>query len=138
MVEFTTEPKCVNGVFATPKSDGMQRLVVDGRPANARFAPSPSMELPTPDLLAKLEVPEEETLYVAKSDLDNFYHRLRLPKWLRPYFALPPVRAGDIGLDGFAPDALVYPCCTTLPMGWSHSAYLAQAAHEYNPLIISR
>ena len=131
MVEFTTEPKCVNGVFATPKSDGMQRLVVDGRPANARFVPSPSMELPTPDLLAKLEVPEEETLYVAKSDLDNFYHRLRLPKWLRPYFALPPVRAGDIGLDGFAPDTLVYPCCTTLPMGWSHSAYLAQAAHEY-------
>ncbi len=27
------------------------------------------------------------------------------------------------------PDDLVWPCCTTLPMGWSHSAFLAQEAH---------
>ncbi len=33
---------------------------------------------------------------MAKVDLDNFYHRLRLPVWMRPFFALPAVRAGDV------------------------------------------
>jgi hypothetical protein len=69
---------------------------------------------------------------VAKVDLDNFYHRLTLPMWMRPYFALPPVRAGLVGLAALhGADTLVYPCCTTLPMGWSHSVYLAQTAHEH-------
>ena len=31
----------------------------------------------------------------------------------------------------FGPDTNVFPCCTTLPMGWSHSAFLAQRAHEH-------
>lgn len=56
-----------------------------------------------------------------------------LLKWLRPYFALPPVRADDVGLESvYGKDTLIYPCCRTLPMGWSHSVYLAQTAHEHH------
>lgn len=137
MVVFTTKPKVVNGIFGTPKSGGAIRLVVDGRRANAAFAPSPKVELPTPDLLARLQADSDKVLYAAKADLDNYYHRIRVPAWMHPYFALPSVRAGDVGIqtdrDGnpLAADAEVWPCCTTLPMGWSHSAYLAQEAHQH-------
>ena len=132
MVTFTTTPKVVNGVFATPKSNGTQRFVVDGRPMNAIFADSPKVELPTPDLLARLHVDKGQEIFVAKVDLDNFYHRIKAPAWMHPYFALPPVRAGDVDQGHvFGNDTLIYPCCTTLPMGWSHSAYLGQALHEH-------
>ena len=132
MVAFTQDPKVVNGLFGTPKSDGKLRLVFDGRRVNSVFADSPEVKLPTPDLLSKLEAEPGKTLFVAKSDLDNFYHRIRMPAWMHPYFALPPVRAADLGLSAqFGPDAVIYPCCTTLPMGWSHSVYVAQAGHEH-------
>ena len=85
MISYTTQPKCVNGVFATAKSDGMQRLIDDCRPANAAFSPSPEVDLPTPDLLAHLSV-DARDIYVAKVDLDNYYHRIKLPEWLHPYF----------------------------------------------------
>ena len=131
MVSFTTKPKIVNGLFGTPKADGLLRFLFDGRPANAAFVPSPRVSLPSPELLGRLEVPKGEKLLVGKSDLDNFYHRLRLPRWMWEYFALPPVRAADLGLEAQFGDVLIFPCCTTLPMGWSHSAFLAQAAHEF-------
>jgi hypothetical protein len=63
--------------------------------------------------------------------LDNFYHRIRLPEAWWPYFALPSIRAADLGISGYAADAVIYPCCKTLPMGFSHSVFLAQAVHEH-------
>jgi hypothetical protein len=132
MLAFTTDPKVVNGFFGVPKDGDKIRLIIDARPANCHFTVPPKVELPTPDLLANLVAPAGKPFYVAKVDLDNFYHRLRLPVWMRPYFALPPVRAGDIGLSELhGADTLIYPCCTTLPMGWSHSVYVAQLAHEH-------
>lgn len=89
MVSFTVRPKVVGGCFGSPKSDGSIRFLFDGRRTNAIWVPSPDVELPSPDLLAKLEAPPGEKIFVCKSDLDNFYHRLRLPEWMRPYFALP-------------------------------------------------
>jgi hypothetical protein len=129
MVTFTTKPKVVNGVFGVPKDQGSIRFIVDARAANEAMVDPPPVCLPTPDLFAKLQA--SGPFVVAKSDLDNFYHRLRLPEWLQPYFAMPSVRAGDLDLADYAPDELVYPCCVTLPMGWSHSVYIAQTVHEH-------
>ena len=92
MVTFTRAPKIVNGVFAVPKDANTDRLIIDARPANAQFVEPEAVRLPTADLLAKLETDKTKPLYAAKVDLDNFYHRLRLPEWMVPYFALPPVR----------------------------------------------
>ena len=132
MVRFVVHPKVVNGCFGAPKSDGKIRFVVDGRPAKAVFVPCPHMEMTSPDHLARLEVPAGQVLHVAKADLDNMFHRMRVPEWMIPYFGLPPVRAADVGVGSeFGDDTMVHPCCTTLPMGWSHSAYLAQVAHEH-------
>lgn len=128
MVSFTDSPVVVNAVFAVRKDGDRQRLIIDARGANLCFADSPLVELPNPEVTAALQVPQGAKLYTAKVDLDNFYHRLLLPEWMQPFFALPAVPSGLLGVPG--PDRMVYPCCRTLPMGWSHSVYLAQAAHE--------
>ena len=127
MLAFTTEPACVNGVFAVPKGD-QQRLIINAVPANALFVEPPAVSLPTPDVVASLVLLDAASFYVGKIDLANFYHQLRLPVWMQRYFALPPVDAASLGL----PDTgQVFPCCTTLPMGFSHSVFLAQALHVH-------
>ena len=57
MLDFTTSPRAVNGLFAVPKGDDQQRLIVDARPANEAFVDSPHVSLPTPDLVGQLAVP---------------------------------------------------------------------------------
>jgi hypothetical protein len=132
MLDFCLQPKVVNGIFGVPKDENAIRLIIDCRPANGAFVDPPHVELPTPDKFCELRMPSDKKLYVAKVDCDNFYHRLRLPPWLREYFGLPAVRAADVGLgDKYGPDTLIHPCCATLPMGWSHSVFLAQSAHEH-------
>jgi hypothetical protein len=134
MLSFTTNPVVVNGLFTVPKDGDKQRLIIDARPANEVLGEPPKVVLPSPDLIADLVVDRDRPLFVAKVDLDNFYHRLRLPDWLHPYFALPAVQAKLLGHDfvsRFGAETYVYPCCTRLPMGWSHSVFLAQAAHQF-------
>jgi len=130
MISFTTSPCVVNGVFGVRKDADSMRLIVDARAANACFIDSPEVQLPTPDVISSLKVPTGQQLYVGKLDVDNYYHRLRLPQWMVPYFALPPVSAFAMGFV-LSPhqDYLIYPCCTTLPMGFSHAVYLAQTSH---------
>jgi hypothetical protein len=48
-----------------------------------------------------------------------------------PYFALPAVSARDVGLEAEFGNVDIHPCCLTLPMGSSHSTFLAQAAHTH-------
>jgi hypothetical protein len=134
MVAFTVNPICVNGIFGVPKDGGAAtRLIIDARPANALFKLPPHVELPAPDDIARIQLPSTHTVQVAKSDLDNYYHKLQCPEWLQPYFALPAIRAADVSTfvgELFGPDTKINPMCTTLPMGWSHSVYVAQTAHE--------
>jgi len=132
MLSFTTTPLVVNGLFGVPKDDGKIRLIVDARAANIVFDDPVSVELPTPDLVARLHCPTGGPVYVAKSDLSDFYFRFRIPQWMHPYFALPPVAAEEFGQEGvYGAGTLIYPCFAVLSMGWSHSVYLAQTAHEY-------
>lgn len=128
MVRLESSVHVVNGLFAVPKDKDSLRLIIDARPTNAIFDEPPAVQLPTPDLLAQLQVSSFETVFAAKVDLDNFYHRLRLPEWMVKYFGLPPLQPSELGLPGDQP---LYPCCTTLPMGWSHSVFVAQAIHEH-------
>ena len=125
MISFTQSPMVVNGLFGVDKDGGASiRLIVDARPVNSMFIPSPAVNLPTPDLVASFNVPRGTTLHAAKVDLDNFYHRIRLPPQWWPYFALPAIDSSSLGLQSFPAGTLVYPCCTTLPMGFSHSVYI--------------
>ena len=144
-------PPVVNGVFTVRKDDAADRLIVDARPANACFVTPLSVSLPTPDVIGELEVGGRGGLFVAKTDLSDYYHQLALPAWLTRYFCLPPVRRCALALAVGADDegdatavsrsadandqTLVYPKCLVLPMGWSHSVIAAQMVHE---TIVSR
>ena len=129
MISFTESPHAVNGVFGTVKPDGSIRLIVDARPANTFFVPPPRVCLPTPECLSQLLLAPDQDLFVAKTDLDNFYHRIKLPLWLHTYFALPGIRVRELdesvrrdgGLGTHSMDAIVFPCLMSLPMGWSFS-----------------
>jgi hypothetical protein len=136
MLAFTVRPKAVNGIFGVPKDGGSSiRLIIDARPANALFKTPPKVQLPTPDVIAQMRVSPQQPFFTAKVDIDNFYHRLKCPAWLQPYFALPPVCVSELGMPDvtrqFGASAMIHPMCTTLPMGWSHSVYVAQSAHEW-------
>ena len=99
MVDFTTSPRTVNGLFGVPKDGGQIRLIIDARPANVRFPVPETVKLPTPDVMANVRARNGRRFYVAKSDVSDFYHRLRLPLWMAPFFALPSLRAADVGSD---------------------------------------
>ena len=114
-------PRVLNGVLAVPKSErDQQRLIIDARNANSFFAATPVIELPNPGHLARLYLPAGSKLFIAKSDMDNQYHRMRVPEWLRTYLGLPGVQR-----EGHT----VYPIINSMPMGWSHSVYVAQNVH---------
>jgi hypothetical protein len=131
MLSWTTDPKVINGLFAVAKDDGSLRLIVDGRPSCSVFIDSPHVVLPTPDLLGRLHVPRGKKLWVAKSDLADFFYRFAIPEWMLPYFALPFVLAEELDLLHLFPAGTkVYPCLRVLAMGWSHSVFLTQKAHE--------
>jgi len=125
MVRLAPTARCVNSLFVVPKPDGFLRLIFDGRAVNSLMRPSPCVELPTPSDLASLLMEPRDRLEFSKIDVESFFHQLRAPAWLHEYFALPPVSPCLLGL----PDGpLVFPLLLTVPMGWSHSVAVAQAA----------
>ena len=127
MVTLDLVPYVVNGVFALAKGD-KQQLIINAVPANRQFVEPPHIDLPGPDVLASIVVPEGRTLYVGKCDLKDFYHCLALPSWLVPFFGLPAVRRSEVGLEG---DGWVWPCVTSVPMGWSFAVHATQTAHVH-------
>jgi hypothetical protein len=148
MVESTVTPIAVNSIFTVSKDVDADRLIIDARHANTYFIKCPDVCLPNPSHFAALTIPHDHKLVVCKSDLSNFYHHIQIPSWLRPYLALPSISRHElesyltsspssscmssilanltIGVDG-----MFYPMCTTLPMGWSHSVFIAQSIHEH-------
>ena len=109
----------MNGLFAVPKKD-KQRLILDARRANLHFIACPEVVLPNPGSLGELSM-SGETLAVGKNDLDSFYHRIEIPRWMRTYFGLPAIARGE---------EKEWPVFRVLPMGWSHSVYVGQQIHE--------
>jgi hypothetical protein len=139
MIAFTTEPKAVNGLFGVSKDKDEIRLIIDATPANRLFISCPHVQLPDPASLSRLSIDRRRgELWMAKADLESFYHQLVLPKWLQSYFALPGLEFRELLAVGLIAGSghnrshtIVYPMCTTLPMGWSHSVFVSQSVHEY-------
>lgn len=123
MVAVTDSPRATCGMFAVAKSDTSSRLIIDARPVNAILKPPAKVVLPSPSLLSRMV--SSSPFFMAGADLSDYYHRLELPEAWQPYFSFPAVRAASLGLSG----GVVHLCLRSLPMGWSHSVLLAQAAH---------
>ncbi len=122
------KPACTNGLFAVTKDSDSDRLIFDGRRANMFFFRPPSPDLVSPSDLADLYLAPGTRLFVAKSDITSMYHLLRVPQWMSTYLALPPLRSSVLGLKG---RALVWPVFLSLPMGFSHSVYVAHSLHQH-------
>jgi hypothetical protein len=123
MVELRSSPAiATGGCFGRPKPPDAQRFLYDGRRPNARTNPPPRMDLPSPYGLGHLACRPGSRLYLATSDLSNFFHMLRMPDCMRGMFGLPPVM-----LEG----KLVYPHAISLPMGFNWAPSLAQHAHVH-------
>jgi hypothetical protein len=136
MVDFTISPKVVCGVFAVPKDKDTDRLIIDinARPTNAIFVEPKPVKLPTPDLLSRMEMCKSVPTFTAKVDLDNFYHRLRLPNWMRCVIILHCRQCERVILVVISKLGLGrrqwYIRVVSL-YRFSHSVLLSQLAYEY-------
>jgi hypothetical protein len=78
-------------------------------------------------------------MFVAKSDLSNFYHHLGLPKRVQQYMALPPLTATELDSIGLSSaDGAWWPICVTLPMGFSHAVFIAETGQSIRVHILCR
>ena len=118
------KPKVINGMFGATKDASKDRLIADCRRGNLFFTEAPGVSLPTPadiaDLIIAAPSPDRCVLCVAKTDVNAFYHRLRLPEWMRQFFGFP-----SIVVDG----ETWWPVSFTLPMGFSHAVPIAHNVH---------
>jgi hypothetical protein len=126
MINFTDNPKAINGLFCVPKPDGTLRLILNAKPANDLFGTPPHVQLSTPDVVAGLAVPNGKRVFVGKTDLSDMYHSVRMPEAYWDYFALPAVRLSELGMES---EKVAWPCIVTMPMGWAHAVFLAQTMH---------
>lgn len=80
------QPREINRLFSVSKDGGeKQRLILDVRRANCYFIEPEESQIHYRGLFMHLEKAEKEKLFVGTLEIDNFYHRLRLPEHLRPF-----------------------------------------------------
>ena len=143
MVSFTEKPRDLITPFFVTKKSGKLRLVLDCRGVNQRFREPPSIALAAGSSWSQLEIPLGEDLFIAQSDIKDYFYSLRLPHELQPFFCLPaiPVQAihawGVENKDwtGASVEGLVFPAFRVIPMGWSWAMWWAQRVHQVQALI---
>lgn len=145
MITFTTKPRAIITPFFVAKKNGKLRLVLDCRGVNQMFRPPPALAMSAGFSWSRLSVERSQTLYTAQSDIKDYFYSLRLPSFLQPFFALPPipchlmqqwgVSAELGGLGSY--DDMVYPQFGVVPMGWSWAMFFAQRVHQNQALISS-
>ena len=125
MLSFTSSAEHIVTPFFVVKKNGTLRLVWDCRGVNQRFRNPPPLATAAGYSWGQLEVDENDTLYVAQSDIKDFFYALELPRELQKLFCLPAVPtsilAGWNELDGKFGDLLrdheyLYPTLTVVPM----------------------
>ena len=117
------------------------REVWNGSELSSASAPPPMPpHLASPTALLNLKIKSSELIYVCKRDARVYFDQLSLPVELRPFVGRPAVRAGDsvksggitwqelaATLGGTVPErTLLYSLCTSFPMGFSWSSFVAQ------------
>ena len=134
MLDFAAGAASVITPFFAAKKNGKLRLVLDCRASNQMFAHPPDIALAAGYTFSQLEVPSGETMYIAQSDVKDYFYSIGLPLGLRRFFCLPPVRGSQVdfvipGFEGF--DGDIYPRLKVVPMGWSWAMWIAQRIHQF-------
>ncbi|CAK0883464.1 unnamed protein product, partial [Prorocentrum cordatum] len=153
LLGVTTRPAESVGLFFVAKSNGAQRMIIDARRSNGHFRTPPGVQLLSSEGIGRIEIElplgvlpssvEGQRLlgafaiYVATTDVKDCFYRMRVREDHGRYFCLSAVPKH--ALDGIQvagvpadapPDALARPYLAVLPMGFTWSLYLAQAANE--------
>jgi hypothetical protein len=141
LVELTLDCEEELGVFFVSKKSGMIRLILDCRKANVRFLNPPSTDLLTAEGLGNIEMDVDgecnlgnascPVLHLAKADVADCFHRLRLQGDIRKYFCWPGIAAKWLGVtkvgdQNVDPTQVVWPMHCSLGMGFSWATYFAQ------------
>ena len=143
MVSFTTAPEDLVTPFFVVKKNLRLRLILDCRGVNRRFRPPLPLALGSGSSWSQLTIPKADTLYVAQSDIKDYFYSLLLPESLRPLFCMPAIPADclsrwGIGThlwDGRHREGWVWPILRVVPMGWNWAMYVAQRVHQHQAMI---
>ena len=139
MLQFTSRPKDMACPFFVNKKNGRLRLVMDCRAINQRFRAPPLLKMAAGSSWSHVEIPAGKSLYIAQSDIKDYFYSIPLPDEIQQFFCLPSIPArclhdwgvphhhgGDVNVEGLA-----FPMFVVTPMGWSWAMYWAQRIHSY-------
>jgi hypothetical protein len=80
------------GVLKTDAADGPMRPIFSGDRANLFFRDDAGYaDLPSTDVLTKIQLDPTAELFVASSDVSQCYNRLTVPLWMIPLLVMPSV-----------------------------------------------
>ena len=125
-----TEARCVVGLSAVPKKNpSQQRKLLMACATNFQWQDAShehSLGLRGGGMFSSLWTPEG--LSLAAFDAESAFTRIRVPLWMRPWLAVPPILSGDLWpklnseqRQKFGLNTLIAPQYTRLAMGLSHS-----------------
>eukprot|EP00971_Amphidinium_carterae_P313473 6229608-Amphidinium_carterae.1 len=138
--------------FVWKKDKVKRRLILDCRRTNFLFRDPPKMRIASGAKMAEIVLGHHQELWVAKSDIRDFFYNLRLDGGLKKYFAMPAVRISDLKMkyvkgqlpipkqlldlecDGWTE---VFPTMNVVPMGFLWAMFLGQRVHSHQVLTSS-
>ena len=141
MLEFDHKATSIVTPFFVAKKSGKLRLVLDCRCSNTYFCSPPDIALPAGYSFSQLELSPDEQMYIAQTDIRDYFYSIGMPPKLRRFFALPRVNLKAILplhplCDGVADDHLwVHPILIVVPMGWSWAMFIAQRVHQHQSML---
>lgn len=138
MVDFTQRPGDIVTPFFVAKKSGKLRFILDCRAVNQRFRDPPPLALAAGSSWSQLQVDSKQKLYVAQSDIRDYFFSLAMPEELKRLFCLPPISdkwlqtwGMQVPADGLVDsEGWVWPRCRIVPMGWNWAMYLSQRVHQ--------
>ena len=135
LIAWTTEPMEFASIFFVAKKDNSQRLIIDARRANRRFKRPPHVDLITSEGLSRIEQygegDDDYRFTMGLGDVNNCFHRLKMPPGMHRCFALEPINSKYTPLKNeLQTGTPVYPCLSSFPMGFSWSLWVAQRCGE--------
>ncbi|CAE8681315.1 unnamed protein product [Polarella glacialis] len=143
MLDFCEHAGGLVTPFFVTKKGGKLRLIFDCRVVNLRFKKAPKLAMGSGSSWSSLEVAEGDQLWIAQSDIKDYFYSLALPAELAKFFCLPSIDASLLK-DWLVPASLgglannqgrCYPRLRVVPMGWSWAMWIAQRAHQFQALL---